>query len=216
MIPASPVSGTADPNPLVTFAEYQQVTGDSTSTSDDFGWALTDALDLFQRRTSRTLLYAQYEERLYMYPDGMVYPTATPLDTTKGVTSPNGSPPDDVGVFQGAGIWVGWYVPIPSLPMWSGVVPPQTDITYWGGWTGPDGPGPLLPSGIKRILCRLAWFALHPVTMAGLPVGASSSSVAGVSVAGDLEQMADSDPGLRRQIARWRHAFAKSWDGQHS
>lgn len=214
-IPATPNSGTADTNPLVTYTQYQQVTGDSQFASQaDFDPYLEDALDLFQRRTRRTLLYAQYTERLYLYKNGTVYPTATPLDVTKSVTSPNGAPPENVGVFQGNGIWVGWYVPLPSLPVWEGVVPPQTDITYWGGYTGPAGPGPLLPTAIKRILCRIAWYAAHPVTMAGLPAGAKSVSVAGVSASGDLSFMVDSDLQLRRDIKRWRHPHAKAFDAQ--
>lgn len=213
-IPATPNAGTADPNPLVTYTQYQQVTGDTTTAEADWDAALDDALDLFQRRTRRTLLYAQYTERLYLYANGTVFPSATPLDVTKGVQSPNGAPPEDVGVFQGNGIWVGWYVPLPSLPMWEGVVPPQTDITYWGGWTGPSGPGPYLPTSIKRVLARIAWYALHPVTMAGLPAGAKSISVAGVSAAGDLSFMVDSDTRLRKDIVRWRHPHARGWDAQ--
>lgn len=213
-IPSVPLTGTADTNPLVTQSDYQTVTADTTTTTDEWDSALADALDLFQRETRRTLLYAQYSERLYLYKNGMVYPTATPLDTSKGVVSPSGSPPENVGIFQGNGIWVGWYVPLPSLPVWVGTVPPQTDITYWGGYTGPAGPGPLLPSEIKRCLCKIAWYILHPVHLDGIPGGAKSVSVGGVSVSGDLSMMVESDRQLSNAIRRWRHPHAKGFDGQ--
>jgi hypothetical protein len=219
-IPATPNSGTADTSPLVSYVAYQQVTGDTTiGNQDDFDVVLDDALDLFQRKTRRTLLYGQYTERLYVYRNGQVYPTATPLDTVKGVMSPSGTPPENVGIFQGNGIWVGWYTPIPGLPFWLSAVPPQTDITYWGGYVGPSSPlaeERLLPASIKRILCRICWYASHPATMAGIPAGARSVSVGGVSVSGsgDLSLMVDSDVGLRRDIKRWRHPQAHAWDGQ--
>lgn len=221
MIPAVPNTGTADTNPLVTYQQYAQVTGDTQFANQaEFDVYLDDALDLFQRRTRRTLLYASYTERLYLYQNGMVYPTATPLDTSKGVTSPSGSPPENVGIFQGSGIWVGWYIPLPSLPVWVGVVPPQTDITYWGGYVGPAsslyGTGFGLPASIKRCLCKISWFAAHPTTLAGLPGGAKSTSAAGVSASGgaDLASMVDGDSMLRKEIRRWRHPHAKGFDGQ--
>lgn len=214
-VPATPNAGTADANPLVTYTQYQQVTGDTQFTGQaGFDPYLADAVDEFCRRTRRTLLYAQYTERLYLYKKGLVYPSATPLDVTKGVVSPNGSPPENVGVFQGNGIWVGWFVPLPSLPMWEGVVPPQTDITYWGGYTGPAGPGPLLPTEVKRILCKIAWYLLHPVHLDGIPGGVKSVSVGGVSVSGDLSMMVDTDRRLSASIVRWRHPQAKGWGAQ--
>lgn len=215
MIPATPNAGTADPNPLVTTAEYQAVTLDTATPSATVSAAIADALDLCQRETRRTLLYAQYTERLYLYGNGQVYPSATPLDTTKGVTSPTGSPPENVGVFQGNGIWVGWYVPLPSLPVWVGVVPPQTDITYWGGYSGPGGIGPFaLPAELKRIVCRVAWFICNPAHLEGTPGGVKSMTVGGVAMSGDLSSFMTADPDLCRAIRRWRHPQARGFDGQ--
>jgi hypothetical protein len=213
-IPAVPVDDTPDPNPLLTLTGYQQVTGDTSTDSGAFTATLADALDELQRETRRTLLYAQYTERLYVYRNGMVYPTATPLDTTKAVNNPGADPPENVGIFQGNGIWVGWFVPLPSLPIWQGVVPAQTDITYWGGYTGTDGPGPYLPAALKRVIAKVCWYMLHPVTLSGLPGGVKSASVGGVSMSGDLSAMVDRDPALARDIRRWRHPQAKAWDGQ--
>lgn len=212
MIPATPVAGTKDPNPLVTGDQYSRITGDSDSLYIDA--SLNDALVMLQEEMRRTFLYAQYTERLYLYKNGMVYPTATPLDSTKGVLSPGGSPPQTVGIFQGNGIWVGWYIPLPSLPMWTGVVPPQTDITYWGGWTGPAGPGPFLPPKLTRVICKVAWYINHPAALSGMPGGVKSVSIGGVSMSGDLSSMTDRDFQLARDIKKWRKPAVRAWDAQ--
>lgn len=214
MIPAMPNPGTADPNPLVRLADYQRITRDAVTQSEDVTASIDDALDMLQRMMKRTLLYAQYNERLYVYPSGMVYPSATPFDTTKPPTNPNGDPPENVGIFQGNGIWVGWYAPLPSLPLWEGVVPNQTDITYWGGWTGPDGPGPFLPAKLVRIICRVAWYINNPAVLPGMPGGVKSASVGDVSMSGDLSSMVETDPQLSRDIARWTKRQARGWSGQ--
>lgn len=218
MIPATPISGTADTNPLLDIGDYQAITGDTTTFAGvqaELTPVLADAVDIFCRQARRTVLYANYTERLFLYRNGMVYPSATPLDTSKGVVSPNGSPPENVGIFQGNGIWVGWYVPLPSLPVWSGVVPPQTDITYWGGYTGPEGGGPYLPASLKRILAKLCWYITHPVTLPGLPAGVKSMSIGGVSISGtDFSAITAVDPQLARDIRRWRHPHAKGFDAQ--
>ncbi|HEX3539650.1 MAG TPA: hypothetical protein VHT75_04325 [Acidimicrobiales bacterium] len=212
MIPATPNSGTADTNPLVTVAQYQAVTQDSATSSETVTANLADALDMIQRECRRTLLYAQYTERLYLYRNGQVYPTATPLDTSKAVISPAGT--SNIGIFQGNGIWVGWFIPLPSLPVWVGVVPPQTDITYWGGYTGPAGAGPQLPASLRRIVCKVCWYLSNPAVLTDMPGGVKSVSVGGVSMSGDLASMVSRDRQLGRDIKRWRHPQAHAWDAQ--
>jgi hypothetical protein len=212
MIPATPVTGTADDNPLVTIVDYQQVTQDTSSDTPTVEGNIADALDMIQRECKRTILYAQYTERLYLYKNGIVYPTATPLDVTKPVNSPAGT--TNIGIFQGNGIWVGWFVPLPSLPVWEGVVPPQTDITYWGGYTGPAGDGPVLPASLKRCVCKVAWYLTHPAMLDQMPGGVKSVSVGGVSISGDLSSMTSRDRQLANEIKRWRHPNVKAFDGQ--
>lgn len=209
-IPAIPNAGTADTNPLVTFEQYQFVTNDQGSTSSNFELALDDALDMLQREMRRTFLYAQYTERLFIYlKSGQVYPTATPLDASKGVSTPTGDPPENVGIFQGNGIWIGWYQPLPSLPMFAGVVPPQTDITYWGGWTQST-----LPAKLRRIICKVCWFILNPVALVGMAGGVKSVSVGGVSISGDLSSFIDCDPQLGRDIRSYRRPQVRAFDAQ--
>lgn len=217
MLPSIPNAGTADPNPLVRLADYQRITKDTTTSTDDFEAALADALDDLQREMRRTFLYAQYTERLFLFRNGQVYPTATPLDPSKPVSAPAQETTQNVGIFQGDGIWVGWFIPLPSLPVWQGVVPPQTDITYYGGWVGPDstlyGQRPI-PSKLVRIICRVVWFICNPIALTGMPGGVKSVSIGGVSMSGDLSSFMDADPQLRRDIKRWRKAQVIAWDAQ--
>lgn len=216
MIPATPVPGTADDHPLVEITEYQRITADGATSDENVTASIDDALDMLQSEMHRTILYANYVERLYFYGNGMVYPSATPFDITKPVRNPNdlSASPPDVGLFQGNGIWVGWFVPLPFLPVWQGVVPPQTDVSYWGGWTGPAGPGPYLPASLKRVICQVAWYIANPVSLSGMPGGVKSVSVGGVSMSGDLSSMVTRDRMLANAIKRWRKPQAKAWDGQ--
>ena len=229
MIPAAPlyVNGvsTADPNPLVTWDDYQRITQDRATLEDDFNYFLADALNQLQVRMNRTFLYAQYNERLYLYQNGQVYGSAVPYDTNYPVTNPasNGQPSQDVGIFQGFGIWVGWYIPLPSLPIWQGVVPPQTDITYYGGFVGPDSPlalptyatgSRLIPTALKRIIVKVVWFMANPALLPGLPGGVKSTSVAGVSLTGDLSSMVTCDRALGGAIKRWRNPMCRGFAGQ--
>ena len=218
MIPATPVPGMADPNPLVTLLDYQTITQDTTTTPETFAYFLEDALDQLQRKMSRTFGYAQYNERLFLNQNGQVYGSAVPYDSGKPVTNPEGAtPPENVAIFQGFGMWVGWYIPLPSLPVWQGVVPPQTDISYWGGFVGPGSAlvgERLIPAGLKRCIVKVIWYMANPALLSGLPGGTKSTAVGGVSVSGDLSSMVIADPSLRREIKRWRRPQPRAWAGQ--
>lgn len=208
-IPATPQPGTADANPLLTFARYQFVTKDKASIEADFDQALTDALDMLQREMHRTLLYANYIERLYVYPMiGQVYPSATPLDADKpvGTTSdPDGT--ESSYVIQGAGIYVGFLNPLPALPIFSRVIPNQTDVSYWGGYTQST-----IPVKLLRVIARVCWYILNPAEIDGpLLAGAKSVSVGGVSISGELSAFMISDPQLCKDIGRFTRRQARAW-----
>lgn len=217
-IPSIPNPNTADAAPLVLFTDYQMFTGDDVSSEARFDYFLPRALDELQREMRRTFLYAQYTERCFLYPDGMTYPTATPFDTSQGVTAPSGESNGDVGIFQGDGLWVGWFIPLPSLPVWQGVVDPQTDVTYTGGWVGTSSPryGGVfdLPSKVESIIIRTVFFKLNPAALKNMPGGVKSSSVGGVSLAGSLSSFMAADPELRRDISGWRKPQVHAWDAQ--
>lgn len=207
-IPATPNAGTADTNPLLTIARYQFITNDSVSTAPNFAMALADALDMLQRAMDRTFLYAQYTERLYVYKNGQCYPSATPLDQSKPVgTSSDPSGQSSSFVIQGAGIYVGFFNPLPALPVFSRVVPMQADVAYWGGYTQTT-----IPATLARVIAKVCWFILHPVTAPAAGIGgARSVSVGGVSVSGDLSSFMASDRDLRRDIEDLTRRQARSW-----
>jgi hypothetical protein len=203
MIPNTPLAGTGDPNPLLTVGQYQTITTDTASTSAAITAAITDALDFVQHRCNRTLLYGQYEETLYIYRKGFVYPSAVPLDQAKSVTVAGVS---GTAIPQGNGMWIGFFTPLPTLPIWTGVIDPQTKVDYWGGYTQTS-----LPVLARRLIARVAYYALNPFVNPGMPSLARSVNVGGISVSGDLSQMVLGDPQLRRDLERFTRRTAHAW-----
>lgn len=220
-VPAIPNNATGlagakspDPRPLVTASDYVRITGDSQSDAAAVTEALADAIADTAKECDRTWAYGQYTENLHLYKNGMVFPSACPIDVAQQIIAgsevfdpPTSNPGNGAtSVVQGAGIWVGWFTPLPWMPVWSGVIPPQTVITYWGGYAAPS-----VPNKLKRIWCRVAWYYLHPVTLPGLPMGAKSTGVGGVSLSGDLSIVTAHDPQLKRDLRRWTRRQARSW-----
>jgi hypothetical protein len=217
-VPAVPLVATGyngavspDPRPLITPEDYLRITRDTDSEESDIEQALLDTLDETARKCNRTWLYGQYEENLYLYRNGMVFPSATPIDINQTIVSgsevfdPQGGVNSE-SVVQGAGVWVGWFTPLPWMPVWTGVLPSQTVLTYWGGFAQPT-----VPVALKRLWARVCYHYLHPVTMPGLPMGAKSTGVGGVSISGDLSSITMSDPQLKRDIRRWSRRQARTW-----
>lgn len=207
MIPAAPVSGTT--SPVVTPPYYARVTGGAVCQQSD----LVEAQLLVEQWCNRTLSYGRYTERLYVDTRAMVYPSATPLDQAQpilvGKTDLSGT-----GSVQGYGVWVQPFVVLPVLPVFAGVLPPQTDVTYSGGWQPQGvttGPTPQIPPVLARAICKVAWFILNPAVLAGRPGGATSVSAAGVTVGGDVSSMVVTDAQLRLDLARYRRPQARSF-----
>lgn len=217
-VPAVPNTATGlggavspDPRQLITVEDYIRITGDTASDAGDVTEALSEAIEDSARMCNRTWGYGQYTELLYLYANGMVFPSATPIDVAQIIQSgtevfdPTNAANSE-SVVQGAGIWVGWFTPLPWMPVWTGVIPPQTEVTYWGGYAAP-----VVPTKLKRIWARIAWYYLHPVSLPGLPMGAKSSGVGGVSVSGDLSIITAMDPQLKRDLRRWERRQARPW-----
>jgi hypothetical protein len=207
--PVTPQS--PDPRPLITADDYARITGDAATDSALVTAALAEVLDDTARMCNRTWLYGQYTELLYLYKNGMVFPSATPIDVGQPILAgsevfdPHGGVNSE-SVVQGAGVWVGWFTPLPWMPVWTGVIPPQTEITYWGGFVETT-----VPEKLKRIWARVAWYYLHPVLLPGLPGGSKSASAGGISVSGDLSIVTASDPQLKRDLRRWTRRQARAW-----
>ena len=210
-LPLTPFAGTTDPNPLVSPQQYSSVTGDTISSDEDITESIAEAIAIVCQECNRTLAYGQYQEDKYLYENGMVFPSAVPIDPTKAITSNeqiyNPSTDDSPGsIIQGWGVWVGWFTPLPWMPVFTGVLPPQTNITYWGGFVQST-----LPPRLRRLICRIAYRIQHPNNLSGMPDGVKSVSVNGVSMSGDFTAFALDDPGIRRELIAYTRPDVEAW-----
>ena len=220
-LPTVPMAGTGLSVPLVTVAQYRQITGDEASTPEDVTRELAEAQISFCMQANRTLGYGQYTENLFLYDQGFVYPSAIPIDSSKPILSGAEStqaiynPSSFVNVssvIQGAGIWVGFFTPLPWMPIWNGVIPPQTVVTYWGGfqpYQSSPGTTKALPPRIARILATIAFYTLNPSVVTAM--GAHSTSLNGVSLSGDLSSFMQYDKNLRHMIRGFTRPEAWKW-----
>lgn len=211
-LPLTPMPGTADPRPLVTVQQYQKFTADYASSVNDVEEAIADAVVDLSQECKRTWLYAQYTEDQYLYSDGKVYPSATPIDASKPITNNGLSIFDPTAeqapgsTIQGDGVWIGYFSPLTQMPVFMGNIPPQTTITYWGGFTQDT-----LPKRPRQMFMTTAFYALNPSRLPAMPGGVKAMSVGGVSISGSLSSFMTADPQLRSLIRRWRHPMVHAW-----
>lgn len=199
-----------DASGLIRYIDYVRTTKDRASTPQDVVAALNDALQLIQDELQRTLAFGTHTETLYVYRDGKVYPTNTPLHAVT-------DPPVAAGAIQGAGVYLGTFIvtpPIINTGDWAAAVPPQSTVTYTGGYQPygtTDGVTKQLPTTLMRAACRVAWLTLHPVALPGVPAGAKSASVGDVALAGDLSSFVAVDPSIARDIKPYRKRPVHAW-----
>lgn len=212
-LPLVPNAGTGAPDPLVNQDQYQRITGDTTSSKDAVDEAIEAAVIDACNECKRTLLYGQYSEVQYLYKSGLVFPSATPIDSTMPILSGNDNifdPIVDAGpgsIIQGQGIWVGWFSPLPQMPVFVSVLPPQTSLEYWGGYTQAT-----LPWKLARAIASMAFYDLHPYAMTSTPGGLTSMSVGGVSISGKaLSSFMYQDTEIRKILRRFRHPQVRAW-----
>ena len=213
-LPLIPLAGTADPNPLVSVQEYQEITNDLASDPGDVAEKITDAIDIVCQECTRTLLYGQYQETQYLYDNGMVFPSAVPIDPTKAISSNMViyDPAVDLApgsIIQGWGVWVGWFTPLPWMPVFTGVIPPQTNITYWGGYTQGT-----IPPKLRRLIAKIAYRSIiaNNDTMSGLPGGVRSLSVNGISMSGNsLSGFQIIDMATKKELRRFKRPQVEAW-----
>jgi hypothetical protein len=217
-IPAVPLTGTGLTQPLISIADYQRFTGDLDTEADALGVAIADAVESVSLECNRTLSHGRFTENLYLTKTGMVFPSAAPIDATQTIVSgPKIYDPtlaSAASVIQGYGIWVGWFSPLPWMPVWSGVIRPQAFVTYSGGFQPygvTTGPTEGLPLKLARAIAKVAWFDLHPAALTDLPGGVKSVSLGGVSMSGNLSSFVMSDPQLVRDLKRFKRRQATSW-----
>jgi hypothetical protein len=186
----------ASPGPLtdlVTPTHYQRITGDTTSSWAAVVVALREALAFVEEQTRRSFGYGTRTETLDLWRNGTVYPKATPVAS---VADPSTATARDGGIYIGGLGPANFFSSLPA----------QTTVTYTGGYK-PFGSGqaPELPVKLARVLCRIAFLALHPSSIVGdgVPVGAKSASVGDVSVTGDLSGQVLTDASITRDLRRF-------------
>jgi hypothetical protein len=207
-------SASPDPNPLVSVQQYRKVTGDSWSEDEDVEDAVEDAITMVCQECTRTLKYGYYSEVQYLYENGMVFPSTVPIDPTMPISSQqviyNPLTDDSPGsIIQGWGVWVGWFTPLPWMPVFTGVLDPQTEITYWGGYRQSN-----LPPKLRRLICRIAFKSIpqNNNLLANVPGGLTSASVAGININGAaMSMLSITDSQIKRDLRRFKRPQVEAW-----
>jgi hypothetical protein len=195
----------ADASSLVDTVYYARVTGDTSSDDSATTEALNDALGLIQDEIGRVLALGSYVETLRVYRNGTVYPSATPIASIE-------APDIDQVSIQGAGVYIGYWNPAPAVTYgeFNSGIPPQTTLTYTGGYTADT-----LPTKLKRAICRTAFNILHPSSLAGLPGGVNRVQVGdvGYSAAGSTALRINDplDDSIRADIKGYRNPNFRGW-----
>lgn len=196
---------------ILPIAGYQQITKDTLTVDAELQPALNSAASLVDEHCKRQFLYGEHTETLYVYRTGVCYPTNSPVAS---VSVPAGL---NAQAIQGAGVYLGVFLPVPALVNsgdWQSAIPPQTLVTYMGGFQPygtDDGPTPQVPQKVARAIARVAWMILHPVALPGMPVGATSASIGGLSVAGDLSAFIAMDASIERDLKGYRKRMVRGW-----
>lgn len=188
-------------DPLVAWDFYVTVTSDTDSDGNTVGMALARAQTRAEQWCRRPFGYGQYTETLYVYPDGCASPTVTPLAAVQA--------PSDV-VPQGDRVFLGYLTPNPIVLAggFTGAYPPQTEITYTGGWTAST-----LPEDLAEAICRIAFRMLHPVVLVGVPAGVTSAAVGDVHLQapGPLDGFQVLDRSVLLILGRYRRRQVRGW-----
>lgn len=161
---------------LVSVAQYRTAVGDPYGTVPDdaaITAALADAQAQAEDYCLRPFTQAEYTERCYVYPNGMAYPTVTPVISVSAPANVN---------LQGDAVLLGSLTPWPlvSPGAFTPSYPAQGDITYVGGYTAGT-----CPPHLRAAIIQIARNLLNPVVLPGVPAGARSVQLGDVSLASD-------------------------------
>lgn len=179
---------------ICTVDDYQRITGDTATAPADVEQYITEAQEFIESETDKRFSSAQRTETLYVYPDGRVYPHATPVTA---VASPAGAVFTTVAIGAGAGL------------LDAGVWPdrcsrPTRSVTYTGGYA--DGQA---PAALVRLIARVAQSLKPSGALAGLPAGITSVNFGSQSYTG--RDLGDSDAlptSIIRQINKLKYRAA--------
>jgi hypothetical protein len=198
-MPRTPLPGTGFTGPLVSFTTYQRITKDTSSNRYDVENAVMEVTADLSRELQRTLVYGNYNELLFVNKLGFTWPSALPISQ---VDSPFGAD------LQGFQVWIGFYLPLPDMPVWSGVIPPQSYVVYWGGFTDKT-----LHPKLQRLISTMVWYRLNAEPLVGVPAGATSVHVGsvGYSAPGGISQFIYNDREMRRTKERFARTPPRAW-----
>lgn len=193
---------------IVSLQDYRRLTNDLASVDADVTQALTDAQDVFERETGRFFEQAQRTETMRLYMSGRVYPKAFPIAAVSGQP---GAYVDGAAIMVGYGFQYAQGINpfISGFGADTSYYQPQITMTYTGGYT-PD----QMPTDIKRAIAEMAFNALHPAPLEGVPVGANSVAIAGLitlNSAKGLSPFETRSPAVRRIIRRYKRPQAVSF-----
>jgi hypothetical protein len=197
---------------LVTESDYVALTGDEDTATVLVTAALEEAQRYIEEELQRPLEFGLRIEDLKVYPNGRVYPSATPLvatpsDAMYGII-------DESSIYYGWGRdpiinWGGleWGADLFSSGWAPGQTMPVVEITYQGGFTDEN-----LPVVLKRAIIRLAGALLKERSAKGrriqanIPAGATNVSVGDVSVSLAIPDAGVSAlvPGLSQSIRKYK------------
>lgn len=189
--------------PLLTYARYQSLTGDTVSASAVIETQIEVAEREIERFLNRPLAHGSYVDELTVYPSGRAYPRAVPL-TSVPVTA--GYQIEDTVTVRGVAFWASSHVGSGWADGWSGYAETsgRATVQYSGGWTAVT-----VPLAVERAIALVAFALAHPQVSAA-PPGATSLKVGDVSVSygsGPPEDpLDDIYPGASRLLAlyKWR------------
>lgn len=153
---------------LIAVDVYQAITGDTSSATASVETAIADAQGLLEDQLGRPLELDERTERLRVFPDGRVYPSATPL-----VSVPTGA------TISGASI-------IDGTPAGSFLRPADfAEVTYTGGFDPAEDDRSsvtYVPVDLARAIAWAAKAILSPASFGDIPAGATSATVGDVSL----------------------------------
>lgn len=172
---------------------YQRITGDSASDPAAVTTALQEAQRTIEDRTDRFFEQVSRTETLPVREGGRLYPRGLPLVS---VTSPSGASIDGQAIVGASGSWLD-----PDLAL----NPPvgrtaRSAVTYVGGYAPEE-----MPTEIVAAVAELAYLALHPVLLVGVPAGVTSISFGSQSYSGaSLGGVAQLPAHIRGLIRLWQ------------
>lgn len=188
--------------PLLTYARYVTLTGDTASASATIEEQIDVAEQEVERFLDRPLAEGLYTDSLVVYPSGRAYPKAVPLVSVP-VTATYEI--EDEVTLKSVAAAYDLIVDYPDVG-WDGYAATsgRVALTYTGGWTAQN-----VPLAVARAIALITYGLAHP-QVSSAPPGATSVKVGDVSVsyAGGppADPLDEVYPGASRLLApyRWR------------